>query len=186
MAVRVVGGNGRTVNPYEKRESLPDYSGYQRRRRPWRLYEVPQQSPPPHLSPGPDKMPGAIRAGFEQTQYLPEPDRIAIERIAWRVLPVARPDKDLERTFRALADQWYKDTRTTSSLRKMINNPAYLRIIGKGPEAVPLLLRELERTRDHWLAALHYITGEDPASPEASFEEAVDAWLAWGRQEGFV
>ncbi len=68
----------------------------------------------------------------------------------------------------------------------MAMHPAYQRIIGMGPEVVPLLLRELERTRDHWLWALHAITGEDPAKPQDGFEAAVDAWLDWGRRNRYI
>jgi len=111
----------------------------------------------------------------------------ALALLAARKLPRAAWERtDPEQRFSELADQWYRETRTTSSLRKMITHPAYLRILGMGTEAVPLLLRELEKTRDHWLVALHAITGEEPASPGADYDEAVDAWLNWGRRIGHI
>jgi uncharacterized protein YukE len=107
--------------------------------------------------------------------------------LAARRLPrTAWERTDPEQRFRELANKWYRETRTTSSLKKMTTHPAYLRILGMGPEAVPLLLRELERTRDHWLVALHAITGEEPASQGADYDEAVDAWLNWGRRRGHI
>ncbi len=61
-------------------------------------------------------------------------------------------------------------------------HPAYQQIIGMGKEAIPLILQELERTRGHWLWALFAITKQDPAPEGATFDEAVDAWLEWGKR----
>jgi hypothetical protein len=63
-------------------------------------------------------------------------------------------------------------------------HPAYQRIIGLGPAAVPLLLRELEHRPDHWFWALKSITGQDPAEGTDSIGEAARAWMKWGRQAG--
>jgi len=93
---------------------------------------------------------------------------------------------DDEKLFRDLADQWRKDTRYLSSVTRMAIHPAYQRIIGMGSPALPLILRELRQRGDHWLWALHAITGEDPASPDATFEEAVQAWLEWGSKRGYL
>jgi len=92
----------------------------------------------------------------------------------------------LERTFRHLVEQWKKDTLHWSSVAKMIAHPSYRRIMGMGPDALPLLLRELRECPDHWLIALNAITGEDPAPPDSTFHQAVDAWLAWGVQRGYL
>lgn len=188
MAARVVGGNGRTVNPYQKHEDLPEDSEFRRRRRPWHLYEMPQQPPPPDLQSESDKMRDAIHAGFEQTQYLPEADRIAIERTAWRVSTVARPDADLERSFRELAEKWRKDTLYTSSITSMVIHPAYQRIIGIGPEAIPMILRELQHRPAQWFWALRSITGEDPVDSEDAgrVRKMTEAWLNWGRKRGYL
>ncbi|MGH9802854.1 MAG: hypothetical protein ACRD82_21010, partial [Blastocatellia bacterium] len=88
----------------------------------------------------------------------------------------------LEASFRQLADQWRNETKYLSSLSKMAMHPAYQKIIGFGQPAVPLILAELQERQDHWLWALHSITGEDPAQPNATFHEAVEAWIEWGKQ----
>jgi hypothetical protein len=92
----------------------------------------------------------------------------------------------LETQFAFHANRWHRDTRHTSSLTRMITHPSYLRIIGLGPDAVPLLLRELSQRPDHWLVALNAITGEDPADENATFSEALEAWLEWGRRRGYL
>lgn len=185
MAVGAVRDNRRTPNLYGKREGFPEDRKSRRDRRPGRLYEVPQQTPP-DLVFELDKTPGEIHAGSEPTHYLTEAERVALERVAWRLLRVHRPEADLERTFRDLVEKWREDTLYMSSVPRMATHPAYQRIIGMGPAVLPLLLRELERTRDHWLWALNAITGEDPAPEGANFDEAVDAWLDWGEERGYL
>jgi hypothetical protein len=91
-----------------------------------------------------------------------------------------------EREFRTLADRWRRETRYVSSVNKTAMHPAYQQIIGMGKEVIPLILRELERTRGHWLWALFAITKHDPAPEGATFDEAVDAWLDWGRRHRYL
>jgi hypothetical protein len=88
--------------------------------------------------------------------------------------------------FQALAAQWREETRHLSSVSQMALHPAYQRIIGMGEAAVPLILNDLQQHGGHWLWALHAITGEDPAPPEANFREAVQSWLQWGREKGYL
>ena len=111
------------------------------------------------------------------------------------ILPVAQPSAREEATaesfadeqqFRQLAEQWRSETKHLSSLSKMALHPAYQKIIGLGKPAVPLILAELQKCADHWLWALHSITGEDPAPPAATFREAVQAWIEWGKQRGHL
>jgi hypothetical protein len=99
---------------------------------------------------------------------------------------LSRPPSPLELEFRQLVAKWRKDTQHTSSIKKIVKHPAYQRIIEMGHDVLPLLFRELNAHRDHWIVALNAITGEDPAPEDATFTEAVDAWLAWGREKGYL
>jgi type I restriction-modification system DNA methylase subunit len=101
-------------------------------------------------------------------------------------IPGTAKDFSLEEQFRQLADQWKKETGMLSVLEKKISHPAYQRIVRMGAEALPIILRELEMKREHWLWALKEITGKDVVKPGASFDEAVDAWLKWGRQSKYL
>jgi len=97
----------------------------------------------------------------------------------------------LEKLFRERCERWKEDTRHLSSITKMISHPSYLRIIGLagesyGHELERLLLQELQSEPDHWFAALAAISGEDPVQPEHDFDEAVSAWLEWGRQKEII
>jgi hypothetical protein len=95
-------------------------------------------------------------------------------------------DADLPSRFRAYAETWRRQTQHYSSVSKMISHPAYTAIIEMGREAVPLLLEELRDRPDHWLVALNRITREDPAPSGSTFSEAVEAWLGWGRERGYL
>lgn len=94
--------------------------------------------------------------------------------------------EELEQRFRRLADEWYIKTSHMSSSSKAAMHSSYQQIIGMGPSALPLIMRELERTRDHWGWALFAITGEHPVATgrTSTYPEAVDAWLEWGKQHG--
>lgn len=88
--------------------------------------------------------------------------------------------------FNNLASTWRDETRLTSATDELIMSPSYQRIIGIGPTAVPLLLRELRDNPDHWFWALEAITGENPVAEDATFDEAVAAWLEWGTRQGLL
>jgi hypothetical protein len=68
----------------------------------------------------------------------------------------------------------------------MASHPAYRKIIEMGRPAIPLILRELKQRPDHWFLALNAITGEDPVRPGDGFDEAVEAWLHWGREQSHI
>ena len=93
---------------------------------------------------------------------------------------------ELAQRFGELAQQWRRETAAYSVVQKKVLHPAYQRIIGFGPAAIPLILRELQRGPGHWFWALHALTGEDPVQAGSTFPEAVDAWLKWGREHGHV
>lgn len=106
-----------------------------------------------------------------------------------RLLETALRDADkpdIERTFYDLVHQWQVDTAILSSARQKAMHPAYQRIIGMGPVVLPFLFRELETSPAHWLWALQAITGDNPAEGCESFQQAVDAWLQWGRSRGLA
>jgi len=92
----------------------------------------------------------------------------------------------LERIFQEHVDLWKEATEHCSSLSRMIVHPSYRRIMGMGPAALPLILRELKEHPDHWFVALNAITGIDPVPDKSTFDEAVRAWLAWGVREGYL
>lgn len=93
-----------------------------------------------------------------------------------------------EKLFSQLAAEWRNGRDPVSSrVADMAMHPAYQRIIGMGPAALPFILRELQREPDHWFWALRAITGVDPVPPEARgrLEDMTAAWMQWGREHGY-
>lgn len=96
-------------------------------------------------------------------------------------------DPATERRFAELADQWRANVGAISSTTRRIADPAYLAIIALGDAAIPLLLKDLEREPNHWFHALRTLTGENPVRPEqrGNMRAMADAWVAWGREQGY-
>jgi hypothetical protein len=90
--------------------------------------------------------------------------------------------------FARLASQWKSESIHMSNTTQMAMLRSYQRIIGMGPPAIPLILEEPKRHRDHWFWALEMITGENPIPKEAvgKVEEMARAWIEWGVQQGLV
>ena len=90
--------------------------------------------------------------------------------------------------FQRLMESWKAGIGPTSSVTQMALQPAYQQIIGMGKEAIPFILRELEKAPEHWFWALKAITGIDPVSEvsRGNIEEMTRAWLAWGQKEGHI
>ena len=103
-------------------------------------------------------------------------------------LHLSRQRPSVAERFRDLVRTWKLDVGPLSSVTEMAMHPAYQQMIGLGREAVPLLLRELEREPDHWFWALKAITGVDPVEPtqRGRVKEMAEAWLRWGREQGLI
>ncbi len=103
-------------------------------------------------------------------------------------IQTTQPSQPLDVTFSELVERWRAETAFLSSVNELVLHPAYQRIIGLGPAAVPLLLAELQRNLDHWFWALHAITGENPvpATDAGNVKKMAAAWLTWGKERGYV
>jgi hypothetical protein len=96
-------------------------------------------------------------------------------------------EQEMQQRFLDLAARWKRERGPYSSSARLAEHPAYREIIGMGPAAIPLLLRELEQQPDHWFRALHALSGADPV-PEASRGDVramAAAWLRWGHDNGY-
>ena len=96
-------------------------------------------------------------------------------------------EPSMETRFRALVEQWHRDTDQLSDLHEVLNHPAYQQIINMGPPVVPLVLQELLPENGLWATALKSITGEDPVPPEATtLSQVREAWMEYGRRHRFL
>jgi hypothetical protein len=103
-------------------------------------------------------------------------------------IAVSQPDSLVDgpdEIFAELSARWKAETRHLSSMHDIVLHPAYAQIIGLGLPAIPLILRELKNEADAWFYALTAITREDPAKG-LQFDDAVQAWLAWGRDRRYI
>jgi hypothetical protein len=89
--------------------------------------------------------------------------------------------------FKQLASQWKADTAMLSDLSQKVIHPAYQRIIGMGPDVIPLLLQELNQQPNHWFWALRAITGANPVKSEnrGRIKRMAQDWLDWGHDHGY-
>jgi len=102
----------------------------------------------------------------------------------WSVMRVSlRSPNVIEERFNSLADQWRNETGHYSILARRYLHPAYNAILAMGRPVVPFILRELAHRPDRWFSALSALTGFDPSRGATTFDEAVDAWLDWGRKQ---
>jgi len=99
---------------------------------------------------------------------------------------VIRRRKTTAEIFRELAKRWHEETCFVSSVKKRISHPDYQSIIGIGPGAVPLILKELLKRPEHWFWALQAITRDDPTTPDADFNKMREEWLNWGKDRGYL
>lgn len=100
--------------------------------------------------------------------------------------PISRQEPSVPERFRSLLQRWREDTAVLSSISQIAMDPSYQQIIGLGPAAVPLILRELEHAPGHWFWALKSITGVDPVAPDqrGRIPQMAAAWLAWAKEQG--
>ena len=105
-----------------------------------------------------------------------------------RLMAAQPAAQGLHREFLALAAQWREETAGHSVITPKVAHPAYLRIIGMGPVALPWILRELEEHGGHWYVALQSITGANPVPHEdrGRIPKMRAAWLRWAREEGWL
>lgn len=109
------------------------------------------------------------------------------QRIDMVKAPVAaEPRKNIKAQFKSLTKRWKRETESMSSPTQTAMHPAYQRIIGFGPAALPLIIAELKREPDWWFWALRAITGAEPVgdAERGRLNAMTNAWLRWWAIEG--
>lgn len=106
-----------------------------------------------------------------------------------------RKKEELESTFNILADKWERETAIYSLMAQMTNHYAYQLILEMGEDAIPLIMRRIERQGGLWYHALETIVGiPSPAGlteiktegwHTVNVKEVNAGWLQWGREQGY-
>lgn len=83
--------------------------------------------------------------------------------------------------FRALVKTWRAQTYYSSSIREMVEHPAFQKIVAMGKKVVPLIIEEIDQHPDFLVMALPMITGEDPIrdSDRGDVFAIAEAWVEW-------
>lgn len=104
------------------------------------------------------------------------------------VFEVEEEPNSLEAQFCELASQWKESTKFASSSSEIVLHPAYQRIIGLGPNVVPLVLKDLQENGGHWFWALQALTGENPVRNEDAgrIRKMTQLWMEWGQKNGLI
>jgi len=133
--------------------------------------------------------PPAVVADIEIVPPSPrESDR---EPSSAKVFVLVPPDdlreSALREEFLACSQQWKRETMTTSSLTNVATHPSYQRIIGLGPEVLPLVFADLRETGAPWFWALRALTGANPVPAEhrGNMKLMTQDWLGWAREHGY-
>jgi hypothetical protein len=93
-----------------------------------------------------------------------------------------------EDAFQKAVAEWMHEKGPSSNSARIAAHPAFRRIVAKGWEAVPFLLRELETRPSLLVLALSEITAENPVPRESrgKVKEMAKAWVEWGKKKGLV
>lgn len=113
---------------------------------------------------------------------------ILIHPAAARNAERAGPGDKLQKEFDRLAKAIDRQFGVTGFMRDIHSCDEYLAIIGFGPDVVPLLVRDLQRTGRPWFVALRAITREKvgEAIPAGNLRALAAAWIEWGAARGLV
>jgi hypothetical protein len=105
-------------------------------------------------------------------------------QIGLQCLASSKRDRRKQR-FEQLARKWREETQWLSSTTDLAMHPAYQAIIGMGPDALPMILTELEANSGYWYWALKAISNEDPVPPSdrGAIKKMRAAWLRWGKEK---
>lgn len=93
-------------------------------------------------------------------------------------------DQNLLSKFQNLVEAWKRERGARSSITQAAALDSYQKIIGMGPDAVPLLIAQLKSEGDkpdQWFWALRAITTQNPVRPEdrGNFPKMARAWIEW-------
>jgi hypothetical protein len=115
-------------------------------------------------------------------------DKIANTVVSYPKVINSAHTESIDQKFDRLTEEWTTSTISYSSLDDIVNNDSYQEIIKMGHRAIRLILDDLQKSPKHWFYALRAITGVNPIKQSASGDvrKMTDAWVKWGRKEGYL
>lgn len=106
-------------------------------------------------------------------------------------VPIAEtngPTASLRGQFSKLVSEWRAETAGLSSPRAIAGHHAYQRIIAMGAPVIPFILQDMKDNGGWWYPALRTLTGVNPVPESAKGSPPLndEAWLQWGRDNGYA
>jgi hypothetical protein len=94
---------------------------------------------------------------------------------------VSQKSEPIEDRFSRLAQQWKSHIGGISDPQEIRQLPGFAELVRLGPDAIPLILRELEFDSSYWFEVLAEIAGEDPTPAEQAgdVDAMIRAWKDW-------
>lgn len=125
------------------------------------------------------------KSNYSGLVFKPEVSEVELAPLGLANKPPTKPDSkaELETIFKGLAKAWKEGTFGCSITTRRYAHSSYQAILVLGPDVVPFMLRELQERPDWWFEALKALTKADPTKPTDNFNDAVKAWLNWGREQ---
>jgi hypothetical protein len=103
------------------------------------------------------------------------------------VAPTEGSGGDIAKIFQDLTQSWRISTRTTSSSTKSAMDPSYQKIIGMGAVVLPLIIKDLEKSYDHWFWALESITrNPTPSEFHGNIPKMREYWLEYAKVHNLI
>lgn len=127
-----------------------------------------------------------------EISIIPSHEKITQEKSnLFEVAKETSKDAELETIFNGLAKNWREATQSYSLNMRRYAHPTYqAMMVALGKEepkdVIPLILSELQQRPDIWFEALKVFAKDDPARNSKSFDNAVAAWLEWGKKEHYI
>ena len=106
-------------------------------------------------------------------------------------VPIAEtngPTATLREQFSELVTEWRTGTAGLSSPRAIAGHHAYQQIIDMGEPVIPFILQDMKDNGGWWYPALRTLTGVNPVPESAKGSPPLndEAWLQWGRDNGYA
>lgn len=97
-----------------------------------------------------------------------------------RIVTLIAGEEHYKYIFEVLRQIWDEDVRYQSSASKIIEHPAYQKIIALGEPMLPYIIQEVRNDDAHWFYALRKITGFTPeVGGNYSIASLQRAWINW-------
>ena len=119
-------------------------------------------------------------------------ERLFAEALVASKAATRRPadtQRSLAERFQEQADKWERETAFLSATPMIVMHESYQAIMSMGPDVVPILLRDMQKTRRHWFWALRHLEpGADPipSKDHGNVDKMIEAWVEWGRMKGKI